>query len=263
MKKEKVKDGKKTLHYPIWKREDWDFIDTPTKKLFLSFPNHLDNILQDLYRSPLRSEVLEIFLKEFEKEAQTLLKRNGYPPDPVKLLKNQNKIKDSTSMEALRVLVAAQGVRRAILSNNAKEAAIEMMRLVFSAHIANLRQVVLRGIRATTAPSRGGRISKKNEGLILIIRVAFEKSKNKTASGLWKFIKLNYTKEEFNSKYGKIFFIDEDDPYWEFFKEDGILIAKKRRMKSQHLDITKEKFVPYNTFKRYVGEVKKSISKNK
>ena len=167
--------------------------------------------------------------------------------------KTDSRIDERTRLAA-RLLISALHLRDSIAAGKAEEAAMNMLELVSCA-------IAIYMDEKKEFSSSGGKASKKNEGLIFIILKALKKSKDKTVRDLWNYVKLNYGEgKELNSKYGKVFFLDTDDPYWKFFKADGILITKKKRIKGRYLDITKENYVPYSTFKRYVTEVKKSLT---
>jgi hypothetical protein len=124
--------------------------------------------------------------------------------------------------------------------------------------------LVRRGIRLKSAASRGGKAPGRNEVLDLLIQEVLEKSEDKTLNALWKYIKRNHAvkpgNDAFYSKVGRAEFIDKDDPYWEIYKREGILISKRKRMEKRLQGVTKETFVPFSTFKRYVAESKRRLA---
>lgn len=201
---------------------------------------------------------LDRFLKSFEDWALGILVEGKHKygadlPDLWRMIKGNDSRIDERARHAASLLDSALRLRDSIEANKAEQAAMSMLELVSCA-------IGIYMDEKKESSSNGGKASKKNEGLILIILEALKKSKDKAVSDLWNYVKLKYRGgEELNSKYGTVFFIDMDDPYWKFFKADGILITKKKRIKGRYLDITKENFVPYSTFKRYVMEAKKSL----
>jgi hypothetical protein len=253
-KKRKIEKAIKLT--PIWIRQDWDLIDSPTKKIFLAYPQHLDDILRTLEDSPLVKcplDMINIFLDEFKREAQALLKRIGFNDDHLKdpkslmyiqkvAAKNRNIMADNAS----RVLLGVNFVREAIKKKDAGNTAIEMMRLVFAALTANLYDLVLRGIRAKTAPVRGGRVPKKLEGIILAIKKVLKKAKRKGALDLWHYFKNNHKKNN-DLQIGE---------YAIWFYEDPTGAGENLLYLS---DGEKERGISFSAFKRYVREVKKTM----
>lgn len=183
-----------------------------------------------------RIDWLEKFLEGYEEEAKSFLKN------------------DKNKDIAQAIIAWCKQLRSDVFNQNIERIVYDTAWLLH--HIYNLG--LIKPMAAVLGPIRGGKANKTNEGLILIIQEALKKSKAKTANGLWGYIKKNYTHDDFKSEYGTISFIDIDDPYWKYFKKEGILIAKKKRAKRGYLDITKENFIPFNTFKRYVREAKRN-----
>jgi hypothetical protein len=204
-----------------------------------------------------RIDWLEKFLGIYEEGANRIL--NVYEGRADEILKyywenpfgDRKKLKSANQILNCRhILWRCDRLRSFVSQNNLRSIVYDVAWLGTLSYNAGLSKIV----SSVLGRIRGGKATNTNEKLVLIVQEAFKKSKRKTASGLWNYLKLKYREE-----IGGISFIDMDDPYWRFFKAEGILISKKKRAKRQYLDITKEKFVPYNTFKRYVSGVKKML----
>lgn len=96
--------------------------------------------------------------------------------------------------------------------------------------------------------SNGGRSSKKKEGIRLAIKEALGKSKVKTPTGLWRYFKTHH-KGEKNAL--------QVDNYYVWFDEDPTDSGKDLLY---HDDGGKKSGIAFVTFKKYVMEVKKSLT---
>ena len=232
-----------------------------------------------LFRDPghlaynLKDTPIDIFLKWFEDEAKEILIQGGYSTDISDLwymLKENYPQVDERTEHAANILLSAyqlsylsektddpeeQETRRIV-----KEAAINMLKLISSAINIGLEDPIKRW----EASSKGGKATGRNEVLNLLIQEALKKSKIKTQTGLWEYIKRNYAvkpgNDTFRSKAGTAEFIDKDDPYWENYKREGILISKGKKMKRRLRKVTKEDLIPFSTFKRRVAEAKRRLA---
>lgn len=104
--------------------------------------------------------------------------------------------------------------------------------------------------------SKGGKAPKKKEGIRLAIQGALEKSKVKTAAGLWRYFEEHHRSEESAFQEGNCDVWYEQDPPGS--GEGFLWYAIYRKQGSKDI-VVKDRIV-FATFKRYVREVKKSLT---
>lgn len=265
-KKEKV---------PVWKKEDYDLINTGTRQIVLAHPMHFETLLNILKRIPFPPPLIERLLQGFEREAKGLLKE----VNPL-IKKHQNKkpspqygsLAEITKWQmidnklyakydsAKRVLIAANDVREAIRAKDAERTAIDTMRLVFAAVTANLHEIIMKGIRAKTAPAKGGRADKEKHGIIAAIKRTMKKIDKEDAFSLWLYFAENHHGYENAFKIGKykIFFqIDINGMRINPSKRD----AAKRGKLLEIIDDDDNTLtgIVLSTFRQYVSKVKNKL----
>jgi len=250
---------------PVWTRDDWGLAKGFTTSAVLCWPNLPESnlkVLKELARGN-SVEVVEIVLKGFEKEARGIYEKavieyarlQKVRPDSfraslveiTKFEKNESEIRarlDGTK----RVFERAEGVRRAIKRKATEEAALEMMILVFAAVTVNLHGIINKGIRAKTAPAKGGRGDKKFYGIISAIEQTLKNNNAGNAHTIWRYFKKNHRGED-----NPI----EIDDYEIYFYED--MTGKEENLLFQKHINGKERSMKYSTFERHVNSIKKKL----
>ena len=267
-------DGKKNEPKRIdrWNDFDLDLVNNWTKNLLFEGPFCLD---QDLELKP-----LEFFLIEFEDEAKKILEENGlYSEELIEAWRNPSNVKDFSRLYPQRkdspsrfsplltsmslqnvayVFLCVHRVRRDILNGDARQTAIDMLRLCFATVSANLHEMIVRGIKAKTAPAKGGKAGKKKHGIIAAIEKIF---KGQDAFSAWLYFAENHY------GYEKAL---EIEGYKIFFRIDirGLQqdrISKRDTYRRGMLfeifqdDVKTERGIKLPTFRRYFSETRKKI----
>jgi hypothetical protein len=186
------------------------------------------------------------FLKSFEDWALEILvegksKYGVGLSDLWRMIQENDSRIDKRTRPAASLLISALHLRDSIVAKKAEQAAISMLELVSC--------VISIYIEAKNeSSSKGGKASKKKEGIRLAIKEALDKSKVKTAKGLWKYFEINHGGEKHALKVG-------DYNVW-FYKNPT---GSGKDLLYQD-DGGKESTVTFVTFKKYVMEVKKSLT---
>jgi hypothetical protein len=203
----KMKTKKKRTN-PFWGRDDWALTEGFVTGAVLSWPQSLETSLEVLKRrlkgQSGSASLILVILEIFEGEARAIFEKAVIEGERLQKVKPDSKraslleIRKYQTKEseiqakmdgAKRVIARAFEIREDISERNAEQTAVDMMRLVFASVTANLHEIVMKGIRAKTAPSRGGRVDKKLQGIILATRWALKDCRNKGALALWRHLK--------------------------------------------------------------------------
>ena len=161
------------------------FLDSRTKDLALSYPHELDAIFKRIASWSPRP--IEIILQGFENEALALLKRKSLPTDRADLWTLlQEEDLDLEGESAARIVLSASTLRDAIQNGEAELAAVEMLKISFAALALNLHEVVIRGIRAKAAPSKGGRVPKIRPNILEATVKLLEAKPSLSAMEAWR-----------------------------------------------------------------------------
>ncbi len=258
-------DGKKNEPKRIdrWNDFDIDLVNNWTKNLLFESPFCLD---QDLELKP-----LEFFLIEFEDEAKKILEENGlYSEELVEAWRTPSDVKDFSRLYPQRkdspslfsplltsmalqnvayVFLCVHRVRKDILNGDAEQTAIDMLRLCFATVSANLHEMIVRGIKAKTAPARGGKKEKKVPAFNLLVRYAWQNSKRKTCLSMWEFLIRKLEAGDIGGRY----IIEGCDFVYE---------KKNNRITLYFSDERKRpRDIGFRSFERYVNSLKKGLKK--
>ena len=187
--------------------EDADFITSATREFSLGYPDEMDDVLERIQQWLKHPEAepgltpLEVILRKLEEEARTVLTSHGYSTNlgelsnledentyPVKIEGGGMALKcdvDIQSLSAKKVLFSALNLRDDIANGKAEEAAIEMMKLIYSAISADMYVAIMTGIRAKTGQrGRQGRSFEKT-GIAMVIKKALAGSEHLSPNKLW------------------------------------------------------------------------------
>ena len=86
-------------------------------------------------------------------------------------------------------------MRDYVAGGDAEQAAIEMMRILYAAFCSDTYQVLMTGIRLKSGQKRGGKISKKAEGIELAVEGVFKiTGKIMSKERVWQYFKQNHNK---------------------------------------------------------------------
>lgn len=190
----------------------------------------------------------EFTLTLLEDEAKTFLKRAGHSiaiGDITRSL-NQTDLPYNQSEEyAAYLLLAGSKLRKALIVNDAKEAAIQTLILVSAATYAGIEQVITRGISTIDGWSKGG--PRKEPAFERLVWYAWQKSKRKTCLSMWKFLRNNLQQGEFKGQ--KI--IDGYDFVYEKKTNKITLYFEEERRRPREMG--------FRSFQRYISDLKKDL----
>lgn len=201
-----MKNGEKE-RLPIWKKGDYDLINTGIRQTVLAYPMDFESLLKILKSNPFPPSLIERLLQGFEVEALTILDK------AIPMIENHQKNKPSSKPDAIKkrldydltgnklhakshsaqkVLIAANDVREAIKTNDTERAITDTMRLVYAAVTADLYDLVFDGIRGKGGRKRAGQTDRSKHGIVLAIQAILPKLRKRTPLELWNYFKENH-----------------------------------------------------------------------
>lgn len=228
-----------------WSSDDLAFPDNRTKSFAFDSPYGLERGLE--------GTELESILREFEDEAKKILEENGLDSEElIEAWRICFDVKDfsslclqleydfpsllsplSTSMQlqnAAHVFFCADRVRSDISKNDAKQTAIDMLKLCFTAVAANLHEIIKRGIRAKMGPTKP-RPSRKKAWIDSVLEYARANAQRKNFPGVMTYLRRHEGKAKaLKIDNGKVYL--SPPSYW---KGDYKLNYVVRNKKPQHI----------------------------
>ena len=194
-----------------WASEDADFINTAAIREFsLGYPDEFDDILFRIKQWLGHPEtekgltVIEVILRQLERDAQRILRRDQYAEGNIYRLSAQT------------VLSSATNLREHLRKNEAEQAAIETIRLISAAICADMHDTIVTGLRIQAGQHRGSHILNKKKGIVLAIEKALNglKQENRRISreSLWRYFErhhdINEDQEPIKIENYEVFFSD-------------------------------------------------------